>query len=103
MHPVIATAILAALTPLASSSLQSQDKKDTPIAKPALPPNFDKLELTAEQKIAISKIQAQCAEKIAKLRAEERDEMMQILTPGQKTKLKELTSDTSKTDSKGKK
>ena len=98
MRLIVAFALLGCLTLMASNGLHSQDKKD-PSARPALPANFDKLELTAEQKYAIRKVQAQYAEKIKQLQTEEREEVAKFLTPEQKKKLKDL-ADASKSDPK---
>ena len=65
--------------------------------KPKLPPNWEKLNLTEDQKQRILKIATEYAEQIAKLeaqitalRAKEQLELVRILTDAQKSQLKEL-------------
>jgi hypothetical protein len=107
MRFVIAFALLAGIALLSGNGLYSQEKKDTKV-KGILPPGWTKLELTAEQKAAIYKVQAKYKEDIAKLeekvkeaKAEERKEMVQLLTPEQKKKLLDLaTGETTKKDDK---
>ena len=98
MRLFVALALLAGIVLVANSGLYSQEKKE-PKARGMLPANWGKLELTADQKSAIYKVQAKYKEDIAKLRAkikelevEERREMVKLLTPEQKKRLEELAT-----------
>jgi Skp family chaperone for outer membrane proteins len=103
----IALALLAGIVITTNSGLQSQDKKDSPKVKGQLPQNWGKLELSADQKQAIYRVQAKYKEEIAKMRekikdieAEERREMVKLLSDEQKKKLQELATGESKEESK---
>lgn len=98
MRILTAFALLAGIVLLAGNGLYSQEKKETK-AKGILPANWGKLDLTAEQKAAIYKVQAKYKEEITKLKdkiketeVEERKEMAALLTPEQKKKLQELAT-----------
>jgi len=86
---------------LTSNGLYSQDKKDDPApkVKVALPSGWGKLDLTADQKASIHKVQIKYKEDIDKLKDkikdmqnEEKQEMVKLLTPAQKKKLQELAT-----------
>ena len=86
---------------LTSNGLYSQDKKDdsAPKGKVAIPSGWGKLDLTADQKASIHKVQLKYKEDIAKLKdqikdleAQEKQEMVKLLTPEQKKKLTELAT-----------
>ena len=88
-------ALFSGLVLLSNNGLLGQEKKDK--VKGQLPPNWGKLELTAEQKSEIYKIQSKFKGELKKLkeqemelRAEEKRQMVKILTPVQKKKLEEL-------------
>jgi hypothetical protein len=99
--------LLAGIAFLGSNGVQSQEKKD-PKVRGALPPGWGKLELSADQKAAIHKVQLKYKDELKKLKekedelkAEERREMVKLLTPEQKKKLEEMaTGEKSKDDPK---
>jgi hypothetical protein len=103
MRLVIALFLLAGIVLATNSGLQSQDKKDPPKVKGTLPDNWGKLDLSADQKASIYKIQAKYKEDIAKMQAaikekqaEQLREMVKILTDDQKKKLQDLATGGSK-------
>jgi Spy/CpxP family protein refolding chaperone len=110
MRIVAAFVLLAGIAFLCSDGLMSQEKRDTPApkVKGALPSGWGKLELTADQKSAIYKVQAKYKEELKKLKEkedelklEERREMVKLLTPEQKKKLEDAaTGETTKSDPK---
>jgi Spy/CpxP family protein refolding chaperone len=74
----------------------SQEKKDK--IKGQLPPGWKKLDLSKEQVIKIYSIQTQFREKIkqleqelAKIKTQERSEMIQVLSEDQKEALRKIT------------
>ena len=94
--------LVVAMALLAGSWLHGQDKKDdTPTkVKGVLPANWGKLGLTDEQKQKVYKVQGDFGDKIAALqkqvtdlKAQEKAEMVKVLTDAQKTRLKELALD----------
>jgi Spy/CpxP family protein refolding chaperone len=97
---VIASCLLfTGMILLTSNGLYSQDKKDDPKVKVALPSGWGKLDLTADQKASIHKVQIKYKEDIDKLKDkikdmqnEEKQEMVKLLTPEQKKKLQELAT-----------
>lgn len=98
MRIAIAFALLAGIVLTTSNGLLSQDKKDPPKVKGSLPQNWSKLDLSAEQKAAIYKVRAKFKSEIDKLeamkrelQAEERQELIKVLTADQKKKLQEIT------------
>lgn len=86
----------------------SQDKKDTPKgAKGMLPPGWKDLELTKEQVLQIYGVQEKfkakikaLEEQIKTLRAQEKQEMVKVLTPAQKAALVKLTTGEGTSDKK---
>jgi Spy/CpxP family protein refolding chaperone len=107
MRVIAAFVLLAGIALIGNDSLMSQDKKDpAPKVKGTLPSGWGKLELTADQKSAIYKVQAKYKEELRKLKekedelkAEERREMVKLLTPEQKKKLVDADlGDTGKKD-----
>jgi hypothetical protein len=93
--------LLTGIIVLTGNGLYSQDKKDdtAPKVKVALPAGWGKLELTADQKASIHKVQIKYKEDIDKLKdkikdlqTEEKQEMVKLLTPEQKKKLQELAT-----------
>jgi len=99
MRLLIAFALLAGIVLVTGNGLMSQDKKDPPKTKGTLPSGWKNLDLTAEQKVNIYKIQAKFKDDIEKLRekikdlqAEERREMVKVLTDDQKKKLAEIAT-----------
>ena len=99
MRFLVALLLLAGIVLATNSGLQSQDKKDPPKVKGMLPTNWGKLDLSADQKSAIYKIQAKYKEDIAKMKAaiEEKEaeqlrEMVKVLTDDQKKKLQALAT-----------
>src|SRR5580692_2832642 len=99
---IIASCLLfSGMILLTSNGLYSQDKKDDPApkVKVALPSGWGKLDLTADQKASIHKVQIKYKEEIDKLKdkikemqTEEKQEMVKLLTPEQKKKLTELAT-----------
>ena len=79
-------------------SSSAQDKKpDEPKAKGVLPAHWKELGLTDDQKQKVYKVQTSYKTKIDKLqqqindlKAEEKDEMLKVLSDEQKKKLKEI-------------
>ncbi len=108
MRFLTAFSLLTAMVLVSGNGLFSQEKKESPKTKGILPANWGKLELTADQKSAIYKVQAKYKEDIAKMKekiketeAEEKREMVKLLTPEQKKKLEELaTGEATKPDVK---
>ena len=99
MRFLTALALLAGIVLVSGNGSFSQDKKETGKTKGQLPANWGKLDLSAEQKQAIYKVQAKYKDDIAKLKdkikeveTEERQEMAKLLTPDQKKKLQELAT-----------
>jgi Spy/CpxP family protein refolding chaperone len=100
MRILAALVLMSCIAFLSSDGLMSQEKKDpAPKVKGTLPSGWGKLELTADQKSAIYKVQAKYKEELKKLKekedelkAEERREMVKLLTPGQKKKLEEAAT-----------
>lgn len=100
MRFLVALLLLAGIVFATNSGLQSQEKKDPPkTVKGQLPQNWGKLDLTADQKQAIYKVQAKYKEEIAKMeekikekQAEQIREMVKLLTDDQKKKLQEIAT-----------
>jgi Spy/CpxP family protein refolding chaperone len=81
--------------------LMAQDRKttdkDTPPPSGSLPPYFRRLGLSDEQNRAVRKVHGEykskidvLTKKIRDLRLEERDQLDKVLTPEQRTRLREL-------------
>ena len=100
--------LLAGIVLATNNGLQSQEKKDPPKAvKGQLPQNWGKLDLTADQKQAIYKVQAKYKDEIAKMeekikekQAEQIREMVKLLTDEQKKKLQEIATGETKVEPK---
>lgn len=107
MRFLVALALLAGIVLACNTGLHSQEKKDPPKVKGQLPQNWGKLDLSVDQKQAIYKVQAKYKEDIAKLQekikemqAEERREMVKLLTDDQKKKLSEIATGEKATEPK---
>ena len=107
MRLLIALFLLAGIVLATNNGLQSQEKKDTPKTKGTLPDNWGKLDLSADQKAAIYKIQGKFREDIAKMQAaikekqaEQLREMVKLLTDEQKKKLQDLATGGTKDEPK---
>jgi Spy/CpxP family protein refolding chaperone len=100
MRLLIAFALLAGIVLITGNGLLSQEKKDPPTKiKGTLPAGWKALDLTGEQKQQIYKISIKYKEEITKMedkikemRAEERREMVKILTDDQKKKLADIAT-----------
>lgn len=92
-----ATTFLSALLMLSSDGVQSQEKTKTPgKITGQLPPGWRELNLTATQREAVYRINAEAKEKIAKLeeeiskvRAEQSRKRLAVLTDEQRKKLRD--------------
>jgi hypothetical protein len=88
--------LFVAVVLLAGGGLYGDDKKDDKV-KGTLPPNWGKLGLTDVQKQQVYKTQKEHRDKIAdlesqikKLKEGEKEELLKVLTPEQKARLKEI-------------
>lgn len=93
-----AAALLAGFAFFSNNGVQSQEKKE-PKTKGSLPQGWSRLDLTADQKSAIYKVQTKFKEEIKKLKekeeelkSEERREMVKLLTADQKKRLEEIAT-----------
>jgi hypothetical protein len=89
--------LVVAIALVGGACLHGQDKKDDTKVKGVLPAGWGKLGLTDDQKQKVYKVQKEYNDKIGPLqkqiddlKAQEKGEMVKVLTDAQKTRLKEL-------------